>query len=69
VSAAKSHGVAKPVEYAVSQNEGYKGLYGGLDKGGIQRRKKLADKQDILDYMPVHRSKRRLQPEFGKIDA
>jgi DNA-damage-inducible protein D len=52
VSAAKSHGVAKPVEYAVFQNEGYKGLYGGLDKGGIQRRKKLADKQDILDHMP-----------------
>ncbi|HEY7644208.1 MAG TPA: DNA damage-inducible protein D [Hyphomicrobiales bacterium] len=51
-SAAKSHGVAKPVEYAVFQNEGYKGLYGGLDKTGIQRRKKLTEKQDILDHMP-----------------
>ncbi len=51
-SAAKSHGVAKPVEYAVFQNEGYKGLYGGLDRTGIQRRKTLTDKQDILDHMP-----------------
>ncbi len=40
-SAAKSHGVAKPVEYAVFQNEGYKGLYGGLDRAGIQCRKKI----------------------------
>jgi DNA-damage-inducible protein D len=29
-SIAKAHGVKKPVEYAVFQNEGYKGLYGGL---------------------------------------
>lgn len=51
-SAARSHGVAKPVDYAVFQNEGYKGLYGGLDRAGIQRRKKLTNKQDILDHMP-----------------
>jgi DNA-damage-inducible protein D len=51
-SAAKSHGVTKPVEYAVFQNEGYKGLYGGLDRAGIQRRKKLTVKQNILDHMP-----------------
>ena len=50
--AAKAHGVQKSVEYAVFQNEGYKGLYGGLDKSGIQRRKQLAPKHDILDHMP-----------------
>lgn len=51
-STAKAHGVKKPVEYAVFQNEGYKGLYGGFDKQGIQRRKGLSGKQDILDHMP-----------------
>jgi DNA-damage-inducible protein D len=51
-SAAKAHGVRKGMDYAVFQNEGYKGLYGGLDKSGIQRRKRLTVKQDILDHMP-----------------
>ena len=51
-SSARAHGVRKPVEYAVFQNEGYKGLYGGFDKSGIQRRKGLTVKQDILDHMP-----------------
>lgn len=51
-STAKAHGVKKPVEYAVFQNEGYKGLYGGLDMRAIQRRRKLTEKQDILDHMP-----------------
>jgi DNA-damage-inducible protein D len=51
-SAAKAHGVKKPVEYAVFQNEGYKGLYGGFDVRGIRRRRRLTDKQDILDHMP-----------------
>ncbi len=50
--AAKSVGVKTPVEYAVFQNHGYKGLYAGLDMRGIQRRKKLEDRQDILDHMP-----------------
>jgi DNA-damage-inducible protein D len=51
-STAKKVGVQKPVDYAVFQNHGYKGLYGGLDREGIQRRKKLQAKQDILDHMP-----------------
>jgi DNA-damage-inducible protein D len=51
-SAAKTHGVKKPVEYAVFQNEGYKGLYGGFDMRGIQRRKGLTARQDILNHMP-----------------
>lgn len=51
-SAAKAHGVVKPVEYAVFQNEGYRGLYGGFDMRAIQRRRRLTEKQDILDHMP-----------------
>lgn len=51
-SAAKAAGVTKPLDYAIFQNEGYKGLYGGLDRQRIQRRKKLTSKQDILDHMP-----------------
>lgn len=49
---AKTAGVRKPVDYAVFQNHGYKGLYGGFDMKGIQRRKGLVEKQDILDHMP-----------------
>lgn len=51
-SAAKVAGVVQPLDYAIFKNEGYKGLYGGLDRTGIQRRKKLPDKADILDHMP-----------------
>ena len=51
-SAARAAGVEKPFDYAVFKNEGYKGLYGGLDRAGIQRRKKLPEKTDILDHMP-----------------
>ncbi len=51
-SAAKAAGVVQPLDYAVFKNEGYKGLYGGLDRTGIQRRKRLPDKSDILDHMP-----------------
>jgi DNA-damage-inducible protein D len=51
-SAAKAHGVTKSVDYAVFQNEGYKGLYGGSDMRGIQRRRGLTEKQNILDHMP-----------------
>lgn len=51
-SAARAAGVERPLDYAVFKNEGYKGLYGGLDRAGIQRRKKLPPKSDILDHMP-----------------
>ena len=40
-----------PLDFAIFQNHGYKGLYGGLDRSGIQRRKGLKSKQNILDYM------------------
>ena len=44
--------MVQPLDYAIFKNEGYKGLYGGLDRTGIQRRKKLPPKSDILDHMP-----------------
>jgi len=50
-SAAKGAGVIKPIDYAIFQSYGYKGLYGGLDRLGIQRRKGLKSKQHILDHM------------------
>ena len=50
-SAAKEAGVRQPMEYAIFQNYGYQGLYGGLKKQDIHRRKKLKKSQDILDHM------------------
>jgi DNA-damage-inducible protein D len=50
-SAAKAAGVDKPLDYAIFQTYGYKGLYGGLDRIGIQRRKGLKSRQNILDHM------------------
>jgi DNA-damage-inducible protein D len=50
-SAARGAGVTEPVDFAVFQNFGYKGLYGGLDKQGIQSFKKIESKANILDYM------------------
>ena len=50
-AAAKDAGVEKSVEYAVFQNHGYRGLYGGLDKQGIHSRKGLKKSQKILDHM------------------
>jgi DNA-damage-inducible protein D len=50
-SAAKGAGVIEPIDYAIFQTHGYKGLYGGLDRAGIQRRKGLRAKQPILDHM------------------
>ena len=50
-SAAKKAGVVQPLEHAVFTNYGYKGLYGGLDRAGIQKRKGLSLKDNILDHM------------------
>jgi DNA-damage-inducible protein D len=50
-SAAKGAGVDLPVEFAVFQNYGYRGLYGGLDVNGIRDVKGLASKSQILDHM------------------
>ncbi len=50
-SAAKGAGVVEPIDYAIFQNHGYKGLYGGLDAKGIHEKKKLKKSQHILDHM------------------
>lgn len=49
--AANNAGVKTPLDYAIFQNEGYKGLYGGLDRKDIHERKGLKKSQDILDHM------------------
>jgi len=45
---AKSAGVQN---YAIFQNAGYKGLYGGLTMQDIHKRKRLSKSQQILDHM------------------
>ena len=50
-AAAKSAGVIEPVDYAIFQNHGYMGLYGGLDAKGIHKKKVLKKSQHILDHM------------------
>lgn len=50
-SAAKGAGVQTPIDFAIFQNFGYRGLYGGLDKTGIQKRKGLRSKENPLDHM------------------
>ena len=48
---AKEAGVVKPLDYAIFQNHGYMGLYGGLMKQDIHRKKGLKKGQEILDHM------------------
>lgn len=50
-SAAKEAGVVTPFDYAIFQDEGYKGLYGGLGNQEIHTRKGLKKSQKILDHM------------------
>jgi DNA-damage-inducible protein D len=49
--AAKNAGVIEPIDYAIFQNHGYMGLYGGLKQEDIHRRKGLKKSQKILDHM------------------
>lgn len=49
--AAKLAGISEPQDYAIFQNKGYQGLYGGLGRKEIHARKGLKKSQDILDYM------------------
>jgi DNA-damage-inducible protein D len=51
VEAAQQAGVESNLDFAVFQNHGYKGLYGGLDAKGIHTRKGLKKSQQILDNM------------------
>ncbi|AWY46617.1 DNA damage-inducible protein D [Glaesserella parasuis] len=49
--AAQKSGVETPVDYAIFQNHGYKGLYGGMDYNAIHQNKGLKQSQKILDHM------------------
>ncbi|MED9903534.1 MAG: DNA damage-inducible protein D [Lachnospiraceae bacterium] len=51
VAAAKDAGVESPLDYAIFQNYGYMGLYGGMKAKDIKSKKGLKKSQDILDYM------------------
>ncbi len=48
---ARNAGVITSEEFAIFQNAGYMGLYGGMTVDDIHRRKGLAVGQKILDYM------------------
>jgi DNA-damage-inducible protein D len=50
-AAAKNAGVIEPIDYAIFQNHGYMGLYGGLDAKGIHLKKGLKKSEQILDHM------------------
>lgn len=49
--AAKNAGVIESVDYAIFQNHGYMGLYGGLGAKDIHAKKGLKKSQKILDHM------------------
>lgn len=49
--AAQMAGVIDPQDYAIFQNKGYQGLYGGLGVKEIHARKGLKKSQKILDHM------------------
>ena len=49
--AAKDAGVIAPRDYAIFQNHGYIGLYGGLGAQDIHARKGLKKGEQILDHM------------------
>lgn len=50
-SAAKNAGVITGLDFAIFQNYGYKGLYGGLTSQEIKEHRKLKKSQDILNHM------------------
>ncbi len=51
VAAAKDAGVETTLDYAIFQDHGYRGLYGGLGAKDIHSRKGLKKSQKILDHM------------------
>jgi DNA-damage-inducible protein D len=50
-AAAKDAGVATSLDYAIFQDHGYKGLYGGMGAKDIHATKGLKKSQKILDHM------------------
>lgn len=51
VEAAQQAGVETNLDFAIFQNHGYRGLYGGLEAKGIHAHKGLKKSQKILDHM------------------
>ncbi len=51
VEVAQKAGVETTLDFAIFQNHGYKGLYGGLDAKAIHTKKGLKKSHKILDYM------------------
>jgi DNA-damage-inducible protein D len=51
VAAAKQSGVETSLDYAIFQDHGYRGLYGGLTAKDLHGRKGLKKSQKILDHM------------------
>ena len=49
--AAQNAGVVTSLDFAIFQNKGYQGLYGGLGAKEIHARKRLKKNQNILDHM------------------
>lgn len=49
--AAQKAGVIKSYDFAIFQNYGYQGLYGGLGAKEIHARKSLKENEQILDHM------------------
>jgi len=50
-SAAKDAGIIDSIDYAIFQNYGYQGLYGGMTAKDIHAKKGLKKSQKILDHM------------------
>ena len=71
VAAAKEAGVETTKDYAIFQNYGYKGLYGGLGAREIHARKGLKENQKILDHMgyeellPISSAQPKLRQNYG----
>ena len=51
VAAAKDSGVKSSLDYAIFQNHGYMGLYGGMKAQDIKAHKGLTGNANILDHM------------------
>lgn len=51
VDAAKNSGVESSLDYAIFQNHGYQGLYGGMTAKDIHQHKGLKNSEKILDHM------------------
>ena len=50
-SVAKQAGVISSLDYAIFQNHGYIGLYGGLDAKKLHKKRKWKKSQNLLDHM------------------